>query len=244
MCDAIVAPGLAPSRLPVNMVTEPGKTKNSLNSLLHGPLRRPNVSASRSVRRTGGDWIQCSIGFCPHGDGAGGETISRVSRSRRHILWCWALVIGVVIAVTGGSTVANLSATALGAAASASASASPSATPRCATGSRRHDDRHDQRQLRHHRPGEPAARAGPGHPVPAHRYGRADSRAVRVHDDQRGQPRGLRAGHDPEPGHGQALRLRPAGHHEGHHPGRGTGGAGTAESTRSSRSTSGSTAPT
>ena len=92
-----------------------------------------------------------------------------------------------------------------------------------------HHDRLGQRQLRHHRPREPAQRARPRHPLPAHRHGRADSGAVRVRDDQRGQPRGLRAGHHPEPGHGQALRLRPARHHAGHHPGGGTRGADPAE---------------
>ena len=92
----------------------------------------------------------------------------------------------------------------------------------------RHDDG-GQRQLRHHRPGEPAVGAGTGHPVPAHRPGRDDPGAVRLHHDQRGQPGRVRPGDDPEHADRAALCLRPAGHHPGHDAGRRTDGADPAE---------------
>ena len=62
-------------------------------------------------------------------------------------------------------------------------------------------------ELRDHRARAPADRGRAGHPVPAHRPGRRDTSGLRLHDGQRGKPRGLRASDDPEPGHGEAVGL-------------------------------------
>ena len=96
------------------------------------------------------------------------------------------LTLGIVLAVSGGNTT-KIDQSALGASASPSGQRFRVGEPvgDVDDGRRGLDD---QRELRHHRPGEPAVGAGTGDPLPAHRPGRDVAGAVGVRDDQRYRP--------------------------------------------------------
>ena len=82
------------------------------------------------------------------------------------------------------------------------------AVPVChAIGHADHSDDGRECQLRHHRAGQAADRAGPGHAVPAHRDGRRLAGRLWLQYGQRGEPRRLRAGDHPGSGHRETIGV-------------------------------------
>ena len=139
------------------------------------------------------------------------------------------LVVAAVVAFSGGGHSANISQTALGAQASASPSAS-AAAPRSTATTTTGTGTTTTTAVANVNcdiivPANPLTAQGLATPYQLTGTGGMSPGAVRLHHGQRGEPGRLRPGDHPEHANRAAVRVRPAGHHQGHHPGRRAGGA-------------------